>query len=155
MNEKLALLTADAEAALADIYKELDAVSMKNTEKILNAFRNNRVSEAIFAPTSGYGYDDRGRDTLDKIYAEVMGAEAAFVRHSIASGTHALAIGLYALLRPGDILYSVADKPYDTLDEVIGNVGEPGNGSLKDFGVSYRQIDLKDGRLDLNAIKEV
>ena len=127
---------------------------MKNTEKILNSFRNNRVSEAIFAPTSGYGYDDRGRDTLDKIYAEVMGAEAAFVRHSIASGTHALAIGLYALLRPGDILYSVADKPYDTLDEVIGTVGEEGRGSLKDFGVSYMQSDFKGGKLNLEEIRE-
>ena len=154
MNEKLALLTKEAEKELADIYAELDAVSMKNTEKILDAFRRNRVSEAIFAPTSGYGYDDRGRDTLDKIYAEVMGAEAAFVRHSIASGTHALAIGLYALLRPGDILYSVADKPYDTLDEVIGTVGEEGRGSLKDFGVSYMQTDFKDGKLNLEEIRE-
>ncbi len=154
MNEKLALLTKEAEKELADIYAELDAVSMKNTEKILDAFRNNRVSEAIFAPTSGYGYDDRGRDTLDKIYAEVMGAEAAFVRHSIASGTHALAIGLYALLRPGDILYSVADKPYDTLDEVIGTVGEEGRGSLKDFGVSYMQSDFKDGKLNLEEIRQ-
>lgn len=154
MNEQLSLLAKEAEKELADIYAELDAVSMKNTEKILDAFRRNRVSEAIFAPTSGYGYDDRGRDTLDKIYAEVMGAEAAFVRHSIASGTHALAIGLYALLRPGDILYSVADKPYDTLDEVIGNIGEEGRGSLKDFGVSYMQSDFKDGKLNLEEIRE-
>ena len=154
MNEQLSLLTTEAEKELADIYAELDAVSMKNTEKILDAFRRNRVSEAIFAPTSGYGYDDRGRDTLDKIYAEVMGAEAAFVRHSIASGTHALAIGLYARLRPGDILYSVADKPYDTLDEVIGNIGEEGRGSLKDFGVSYMQSDFKDGKLNLEEIRE-
>lgn len=154
MNEQLSLLVPEAEKELADIYAELDAVSMRNTEKILDAFRRNRVSEAIFAPTSGYGYDDRGRDTLDKIYAEVMGAEAAFVRHSIASGTHALAIGLYALLRPGDILYSVADKPYDTLDEVIGNVGEEGRGSLKDFGVSYMQSDFKDGKLNLAEIRE-
>ncbi len=154
MNEQLSLLTKEAEKELADIYAELDAVSMKNTEKILNAFRRNRVSEALFAPTSGYGYDDRGRDTLDKIYAEVMGADAAFVRHSIASGTHALAIGLYALLRPGDILYSVADKPYDTLDEVIGNVGEAGRGSLKDFGISYMQSDFREGKLNLADIRE-
>lgn len=154
MNEQLSLLAKEAEKELADIYAALDAVSFKNTEKILGAFRRNRVSEAIFAPTSGYGYDDRGRDTLDRIYAEVMGAEAAFVRHSIASGTHALAIGLYALLRPGDILYSVADKPYDTLDEVIGNIGEEGRGSLKDFGVSYMQSDFKDGKLDLAEIRK-
>ena len=154
MNEQLSLLTKEAENELADIYADLDAVSFKTTEKILKAFREHRVSEAIFAPTSGYGYDDRGRDTLDKIYADVFGAEAAFVRHSIASGTHALAIGLYALLRPGDILYSVADKPYDTLDEVIGNIGEEGRGSLKDFGVSYMQSDFKDGKLNLAEIRE-
>ncbi len=154
MNEQLSLLVPEAEKELAGIFADLDAVSMKNTEKILDAFRRNRVSEAIFAPTSGYGYDDRGRDTLDTIYAEVMGAEAAFVRHSIASGTHALAIGLYALLRPGDILYSVADKPYDTLDEVIGNIGEEGRGSLKDFGVSYMQSDFKNGKLNLAEIRE-
>ena len=154
MNEQLSLLTKEAEKELADIYADLDAVSFKNTEKILKAFREHRVSEAIFAPTSGYGYDDRGRDTLDKIYADVFGAEAAFVRHSIASGTHALAIGLYALLRPGDILYSVADKPYDTLDEVIGNIGEEGRGSLKDFGVSYMQSDFTDGKLNLAEIRE-
>ncbi len=154
MEKQLNTLVYEAEKELSGIYKELDAVSMKNTEKILDAFRRNRVSEAIFAPTSGYGYDDRGRDTLDKIYAEVMGAEAAFVRHGIASGTHALAIGLYALLRPGDILYSVADKPYDTLDEVIGNAGEDGRGSLKDFGVSYMQSNFKDGRLNLDEIRE-
>lgn len=153
MNTNLELLTKEAEKELADIYEQLDKISFKNTEKIMKAFADNRVSEACFAPTSGYGYDDKGRDTLDKIYAEVMGAEAAFVRHSIASGTHALAIGLYALLRPGDILYSVADKPYDTLDEVIGNIGEAGRGSLKDFGVSYMQSDFKDGRLNLEEIK--
>lgn len=154
MNEQLTLLTKEAEQELANIYRELDTISLKNTEKILTAFRDHRVSEAIFAPTSGYGYDDRGRDTLDKIYADVMGAEAAFVRHSIASGTHALAIGLYALLRPGDILYSVADKPYDTLDEVIGNIGEDGRGSLKDFGISYIQSNFKNGKLNLNEIRE-
>lgn len=154
MNNKLAQLTIEAEAALADIFRELDDVSFRNTEKIMKAFASNRVSEACFAPTSGYGYDDKGRDTLDRIYAEVMGAEAAFVRHSIASGTHALAIGMYALLRPGDILYSVADKPYDTLDEVIGNVGEEGRGSLKDFGVTYMQSDFKNGKLNLEEIKE-
>ncbi|MBR5538393.1 MAG: methionine gamma-lyase family protein [Clostridia bacterium] len=154
MNEKLSLLVKEAEKELADIFEELDAISFKNTEKIMKSFAENRVSEACFGATSGYGYDDKGRDILDKIYAEVMGAEAAFVRHSIASGTHALAIGLYALLRPGDILYSVADKPYDTLDEVIGNVGEDGRGSLKDFGVSYMQSNFKDGKLNLDEIKE-
>ena len=154
MENRLLQLAKEAETALADIFRELDDISFANTEKIMKSFAENRVSEACFAPTSGYGYDDKGRDTLDKIYAEVMGAEAAFVRHSIASGTHALAIGLYALLRPGDILYSVADKPYDTLDAVIGNIGEEGRGSLKDFGVTYMQSDFKDGKLNLDEIKE-
>ena len=153
MTEKLLQIANEAEAALAGIYADIDAVSMQNTAHVLDAFRDHRVSDAHFAPSSGYGYDDKGRDTLDRIYADVFGAEAAFVRHSIASGTHALAIGLYALLRPGDILYSVADKPYDTLDEVIGNVGEAGRGSLRDFGVEYMQSDLADGKLNLAEIK--
>ena len=153
MTEKLLQIANEAEAALAGIFADIDAVSMQNTARVLDAFRDYRVSDAHFAPSSGYGYDDKGRDTLDRIYADVFGAEAAFVRHSIASGTHALAIGLYALLRPGDLLYSVADKPYDTLDEVIGNVGEAGRGSLRDFGVEYMQSDLKDGKLNLAEIK--
>ena len=153
MTEKLLQIANEAEAALAGIYADIDAVSMQNTARVLDAFRGHRVSDAHFAPSSGYGYDDKGRDTLDRIYADVFGAEAAFVRHSIASGTHALAIGLYALLRPGDILYSVADKPYDTLDEVIGNVGEAGRGSLRDFGVEYMQSNLEAGKLNLAEIK--
>lgn len=153
MTEKLLQIANEAEAALAGIFADIDAVSVQNTARVLDVFRDHRVSDAHFAPSSGYGYDDKGRDTLDRIYADVFGAEAAFVRHSIASGTHALAIGLYALLRPGDILYSVADKPYDTLDEVIGNVGEAGRGSLRDFGVEYMQSDLEDGKLNLAEIK--
>ena len=111
---------------------------------------------AVFAGSSGYGYGDRGRELLDEIWADVMDAEAAFVRHSIVNGTQALTIGLFGLLRPGDILFSIAGKPYDTLDEVIGNVGEAGNGSLRDFGVEYRQSDLDgDGNFDRDRIREV
>lgn len=155
-SEKILKLANEAEKALAPLFARIDAISFENTQKIMEAFRNNRVSESLFGATSGYGYDDRGREVLDKVWAEVMGAEAAFVRHSIANGTHALTIGLFGLLRPGDILFSIAGKPYDTLDEVIGNVGESGNGSLKDFGVEYRQADLKsDGNFDKEKIKEV
>ncbi|MBQ7660785.1 MAG: methionine gamma-lyase family protein [Clostridia bacterium] len=154
MDKKLTSLAKAAEAALADRFAAIDDISFQNTEKIMTAFREHRVSESMFAATSGYGYDDKGRDTLDRIFADVVGAEAAFVRHNITCGTHALAIGLYALLRPGDILYSVAGKPYDTLDEVIGNVGTANNGSLRDFGVSYMESKLKDGKLDLTEIKE-
>lgn len=149
-------LTKKAEAALADRFAELDRISFENTNKVMDAFREHRVSEAMFNPTSGYGYDDRGRDTLDAIWADVMGAEAAFVRHSIVNGTQALTIGLFGLLRPGDILFSIAGKPYDTLDEVIGNVGEAGNGSLRDFGVEYRQADLtENGQFDRERIESV
>ena len=154
-NEVLTLANK-AEKALAPIFSDIDAVSFENTQKIMNAFREHRVSEAMFAPTSGYGYDDRGRDVLDAVWADVMDAEAAFVRHSIANGTQALTIGLFGLLRPNDIMFSIAGKPYDTLDEVIGNTGSAGNGSLRDFGVDYRQADLKaDGSFDLEAIEKV
>ena len=155
-SEKLLDLASKAEVALAERFAELDRISFINTNKIMDAFREHRVSEAMFNPTSGYGYDDRGRDTLDAIWADVMGAEAAFVRHSIVNGTQALTIGLFGLLRPGDILFSIAGKPYDTLDEVIGNVGEAGNGSLRDFGVEYRQADLtEDGKFDTARIESV
>ncbi len=125
-------------------FTEIDRISFENTQKIMDAFREHRVSDGMFQSTSGYGYDDRGRDVLDEIWADVMGAEAAIVRHSIVSGTHALTIGLFGILRPGDVMYSVAGKPYDTLEEVIGLCGEAGNGSLKDFGVEYAQTDLND-----------
>ena len=146
-------LIVQAEEALAPRFKEIESTSEKLTARILSAFKNNRVSEATFASTNGYGLDDTGRDTLDKIYAEVFGCEAAFVRHSIVSGTHALTIGLFALLRPGDVLLSLTGKPYDTLDEVIGLSGKPGRGSLLDFGVRYREVGLKpDGTPDYDAI---
>ena len=155
-SEKVLSLTAEAESKLTDIFAEIDRISFENTKKIMDSFREHRVSEAVFNPTSGYGYNDRGRELLDEIWADVMGAEAAFVRHSIVNGTQALTIGLFGLLRPGDILFSIAGKPYDTLDEVIGNTGTPGNGSLRDFGVEYRQADLSDdGAFDLEKIKEV
>ncbi len=151
-NVDLLALAAKAERELADIFADIDRISFENTKRVMDAFRNNRVDDSCFAGTSGYGYDDKGRDTLDRIYAEVFGAEAAFVRHSIVNGTQAIAIALYGLLRPGDIMLSVTGKPYDTLEEVIGIAGEGGNGSLADFGVEYRQIDLKDGAVDFDAV---
>ncbi len=155
-SNKVIALAAKAEAELGDIFARIDRISFENTQKIMNSFREHRVSEAVFNPTSGYGYNDRGREILDEVWADVMGAEAAFVRHSIVNGTQALTIGLFGLLRPGDILFSIAGKPYDTLDEVIGNSGTPGNGSLADFGVEYRQADLyPDGSFDLDRIRQV
>ena len=155
-SQRILDLAREAELALAPIFARIDEISFENTKKIMDAFREHRVSEPLFAATSGYGYDDRGREVLDQVWADVMGAEAAFVRHSIANGTHALTIGLFGLLRPGDIMFSIAGKPYDTLDEVIGNVGKAGDGSLRDFGVEYRQADLlSDGSFDKARIEEV
>ena len=151
--EKLLTLTREAEAALAPRFQALLEVSHENTARIMRAFAEHHVDAACFNGTSGYGYDDRGRDVLDRIWADVMGAEAAFVRHSIANGTQALAIGLFGLLRPNDVLLSISGKPYDTLGEVIGITGEAGCGSLADFGVTYRQIEMKDGKtLDIPAV---
>ena len=135
-SEKLLTLSAKADKELADIFADIDRIEFENTSRVMEAFREHRVAATMFDSTSGYGYDDRGRDTLDLIWADVMGAEAAIVRHSIVSGTHALTIGLFGILRPGDIMLSIAGKPYDTLEEVIGISGNPGDGSLKDFGVS-------------------
>ncbi|MBQ8510059.1 MAG: methionine gamma-lyase family protein [Clostridia bacterium] len=147
-------LTAKAERDLADIFADIDRISFENTERVLNSFREHRMDDSCFAGTSGYGYDDKGRDTLDAIYADVFGAEAAFVRHSIVNGTQAIAIALYGLLRPGDIMLSVTGKPYDTLEQVIGIAGDGnGNGSLADFGVEYRQVDLIESGIDFSAIE--
>ena len=154
-SEKINQLAARAEEALASHFARIDRISFENTQKVMDAFREHRVSDGMFQSTSGYGYDDRGRDTLDLIWADVMGAEAAIVRHSIVSGTHALSIGLFGILRPGDVMYSVAGKPYDTLEEVIGLTGTPGDGSLRDFGVRYEQTDLTpDGKFRFDEIKE-
>jgi len=154
-SSRLIELADKAELELADIFKELDNTEFHNLNRIMDAFSEFRVADAMFDSTSGYGYDDKGRDTLDLIWARVMGAEAALVRHNIVSGTHALTIGLFGLLRPGDIMFSIAGKPYDTLEEVIGIVGDPGNGSLKDFGVEYMQADFKDGEFDFETIERI
>jgi len=150
---ELLALADKAEAALAPQFTEIARIARANTARVMAAFADRHVDAACFNGTSRYGYDDRGRDVLDRIYADVLGAEAAFVRHSIVNGTHALTIGLFGLLRTGDILLSVAGKPYDTLGEVIGITGEAGQGSLADYGITYRQIDLKDQKtLDIEAI---
>ena len=148
-------LVREAEASLAPIFARIDEIALSNTDRVMDAFRTHRVAANYFDGTSGYGYDDRGRDELDLIWAEVMGCEAALVRQQIISGTHALTVGLFGILRPGDVMLSVAGKPYDTLEEVIGISGTSGNGSLRDFGVDYDQVELTaDGRFDLPAIEE-
>ena len=154
-SKKIQDLALEAESALGAQYKHIDEVAFRNTQKVMEAFRTHRVSDACFQSTSGYGYDDRGREVLEEVWADVMGAEAAVVRHTIISGTHALSTGLFGILRPGDVMYSVAGKPYDTLEEVIGISGTPGNGSLKDFGVDYEQTDLKeDGTFNFAEIED-
>ncbi|MBE6624793.1 MAG: hypothetical protein E7622_04015 [Ruminococcaceae bacterium] len=154
-SEKLLEIAGQAEIELAPIFKRIDEISFKNTERVLDAFRENRVGESMLTSTTGYGYDDLGRETLDKIYAQVFGAQSAFVRHSIVNGTQALTIGLFGLLRPGDVLLSVTNRPYDTLCEVVGIDGANGNGSLADFGVRYEQVDFtKDRKIDFDAIEK-
>lgn len=155
-SESLLSLSARAEAELAVHFAHIDRISYANTARVMDAFREHRVAMTNFDGTGGYGYDDRGREVLDRIYADVFGAQAAFVRHQIVNGTQALTIGLFGLLRPGDIMLSVAGKPYDTLEEVIGMHGANGDGSLADFGVSYRQTELTDdGKFDFPAIGQV
>ena len=153
-SEKTRLLAARAEADCREVFARIDAVAQANTEKVLAAFQNHRVAEMHFAGTTGYGYDDIGRDTLDRIYAEVFGAEDALVRIQFVNGTHTLAAALFGMLRPGDTLVSAIGAPYDTLQTAIGLTGDA-PGSLKDFGVSYRQADpAPDGKPDLAAIAE-
>jgi cystathionine beta-lyase family protein involved in aluminum resistance len=146
-------LAKEAETALAPQFEAIAEIARENTARVMAAFAEHRVDAACFAASSGYGYDDRGREVLDRIFADVMGAEAAFARHSIVNGTHALTIGLFGLLRTGDTMLSLTGKPYDTLEEVIGIAGTPGNGSLADYGVAYHGIEMIDGKtLDCEAI---
>ncbi|AKG20753.1 methionine gamma-lyase family protein [Calothrix sp. 336/3] len=141
-----------AEQALLQIFSGIDAQVKQNLQRVLSAFRHHRVGAHHFAGVSGYGHDDLGRETLDKVFAEIMGAQAAAVRVQFVSGTHAIACALYGVLRPGDEMLAVVGAPYDTLEEVIGLRGE-GQGSLIDFGVSYRQLDLSpQGTVDWQAL---
>ncbi len=135
-------------------FDEIDSIAEYNQQKVLSAFINNRVSEADFSGSTGYGYGDTGRDKLDRIYTDIFGAEDAIVRHSFTCGTHTLAIALFGILRPGDTMLCVTGTPYDTIHSVIGISGE-GMGSLKDFGVNYAQVDLDaNGRPDMAAIEK-
>ncbi|MBQ7906650.1 MAG: methionine gamma-lyase family protein [Clostridia bacterium] len=152
-DNRLLELSSEAELALHEQYCELERISFENTKRILRFFGEHRVSDSMFGGTTGYGYDDIGRDTLDKVYADVFGAESAIVRHTIPNGTTALSIGLFGLLRPNDVMLSVTNQPYDTLCEVIGLNGANGDGSLADFGVSYDQVDFKDDKIDFEGIE--
>ncbi len=154
VSAKALALIAAAEDETAVYMKRIDENTELNQYKVMSAFAKHRVSEAHFAATTGYGYDDLGRDTLDKIYADVFEAEDCLVRHNFVNGTHTISTALFAVARPGDLFVSVTGKPYDTLEEVIGIAGKSGNGSLADFGVRYKEIDLlADGTPDYEAIK--
>ncbi|MGN1412522.1 MAG: aminotransferase class I/II-fold pyridoxal phosphate-dependent enzyme [Oscillospiraceae bacterium] len=132
-----------------------DTIAEFNGTKVLSAFIENKVNAPCLNGTTGYGYDDIGRDTLDKVYSTVFETEDALVRHNFVSGTHALSVALFGVLRTGDRLTAITGKPYDTLEEVIGISGKKGNGSLMDYGIIYEQIDLlKDGSMDFNSIRE-
>ncbi|HEY9643495.1 MAG TPA: methionine gamma-lyase family protein [Coleofasciculaceae cyanobacterium] len=147
-NERL----QQAEQALSQIFSGIDAQVKKNIRRTLKAFRMHQVGVHHFASVSGYGHDDLGRQVLDRVFAEIMGAEAAAVRIQFVSGTHAIASALYGVLRPGDEMLAVAGAPYDTLEEVIGLRGE-NQGSLKDFNIAYRQLELTEaGEIDWHKL---
>lgn len=140
------------EDSLKERFAAIDEMAEYNQLKVIHAMQENRVNVSCFNYVSGYGYDDHGRDTLEKVYASIFHTEAALVRPQITCGTHALSLALAANLRPGDELVSIAGKPYDTLEEVIGI--RPSNGSLAEYGISYKQVDLlPDGSFDFEAIK--
>ncbi|MBE6856558.1 MAG: hypothetical protein E7500_03910 [Ruminococcus sp.] len=155
IDERIMELGEKAEKSCAESFERISGTAEYNGAKVLKAFADNRVSEPCFYGSTGYGYGDIGRETLDKVYAQVLGAEDALVRHNFVSGTHALSVALFGVLRKGDKIVSITGKPYDTLEEVIGISGEKGNGSLMDYGVEYGQVDLnEDGTAKLDEITE-
>lgn len=151
IDERLLAVSDRAMEKAAPAFARIEEIAAYNQQKVLAAFIHNNVSESHFVATTGYGYGDRGRDTLDAVFAEAMGAEDALVRHYLLSGTHAISVALFGLLRPGDTLLAITGAPYDTLQTVIGTTGAAG--SLLEHGVTYREVPLADGHPDLPAIK--
>ncbi len=153
VSEKTLDFVEKAENEVREIFESLDEIMQYNQYKVLAAFQKNKVSDVHFAWNTGYGYNDMGREIIEKVYADIFKTEAALVRPLIVSGTHALSLTLCGVLRPGDELIYVTGRPYDTLEEVIGIRGE-GAGSLAEFGITYKQIELlKNGQIDLDAVK--
>lgn len=153
IDETIRKAAEQAEELAAPQLREIDRTTDWNQQKMLAAFIKNGVSESHFAASTGYGYGDRGRDVLDRVYADALGAEDALVRHNFVSGTHALTVALFGVLRPGDVMLSVTGIPYDTLRAVIGLTGD-GNGSLKEFGIRYEQVELTpEGKPDYAEIE--
>ncbi len=152
INPRVYDMAERAQKRLAERFAQIDKVAEINTRKVMEAFQDNRVSEACFAGTTGYGYDDLGRETLDKIYARIFGTEDAIVRIGFVNGTHALTCAMFSLVKPGDTILAVTGTPYDTLRNAIGITGDC-HGSLKFYGVNYAQVDLSpDGGPDFEAI---
>ena len=143
----------NAENEIQDEFKKVNSMCMYNSEKVLKAFHKYKISEAHFSSTTGYGYSDIGRDTIEKVFSDVLGAEDALVRNQFISGSHALTVCLFALLRPGDTLLSITGLPYDTLHEVIGIT--PNDSSLKSYNINYEQIDLLNDDFDYEKITEI
>lgn len=152
ISEETIELFKKGESLLQDEFKSIDELCEYNSLKVLNAFNKYQISESHFSSTTGYGYNDIGRDTIEGIFSDVLGAEDSLVRSQFISGTHALTVALFAFLRPGDTLLSITGKPYDTLDEVIGIA--PNNSSLKSYGINYEQIDLINDEFDIPKIKD-
>ena len=154
LDSRLVKLGKQAMEEARTAFAGIEEMQEYNQQKMLAAFIHNSVSESHFVGSTGYGYDDRGRETLDAVFAMAMGAEDALVRHNFVCGTHALTVALFGVLRPGDVMLSVTGKPYDTLQAVIGLTGDK-NGSLLDFGIQYKEVALTpEGKPDLPAIRE-
>lgn len=153
IGEELLRKAKQIEETIKPYHEKMDELAFVNQQKVLAAFRKHQVSDFHLFPSTGYGYDDAGRDTLEKVYAEVFGAESALVRPQIISGTHAITISLFGVLRPGDELLYITGKPYDTLQSIVSGNGKD-TGSLVDFGISYRHIDLlEDGSVNIEEVK--
>lgn len=147
-------IVKEVEQQIAAVHKKIDERIETNQFRVLQSFQDHRVSDSHFIPSTGYGYDDIGRDTLELVYADVFGGEAGLVRPQIISGTHAISIALFGVLRPGDELLYITGKPYDTLEEIVGIRGN-GVGSLKEFGISYDSVSLTDdGRIDWEQVSK-
>ena len=151
IRDEVVSLVNKCEEKVKEKFKEIDELCDYNSLRVLSSFHKYEVSESCFNSTTGYGYNDLGRDTIEKIFADIFGCEDALVRSQFISGSHALTVCLFGLLRPGDTLLSICGKPYDTLDEVIGIV--PNSSSLMSFGIKYDQIDLIDNDFDYDSIK--
>ena len=153
IDEKIKQIAKEAEIECREVFEKIEKNEEICTAKVLSAFIKNRISERHFTETRGYGYDDDGREALDRVFADIFAAEDALVRHNFVNGTHALSTALWGVLRPGDLMLSVTSAPYDTLEEVIGIRKGTGSGSLMEFGVQYKQIELLNDKIDLEKVK--